>query len=142
MAYDITATNGNDLLNRLGEVGPGTIVGLAGDDTIFGGRGFIFASGGSGNDRLFVGAENTGTVDGGSGDDFIASDGNNASMVLLGGDGADEFEVINTTAPQTILGGNDSNDGADIIVAGGLGADLVFGNGGNDTSLRTAVTIR
>ncbi len=33
--------------------------------------------------------------------------------------------------PQTIVGGNDSNDGADCLIGGG-GGDLVFGNGGND----------
>ena len=32
MAYSATGTAGNDTLNQSGDSGPGTIVGLAGDD--------------------------------------------------------------------------------------------------------------
>jgi Ca2+-binding RTX toxin-like protein len=132
MAYNDAGTNGNDLLNHINDTGPGTIVGLAGNDTITAGRGVIFASGGSGNDNIYVGGDETGTVDGGSGDDYIASDAAEHPFLLLGGEGRDEFEVINTTFPHTILGGNDSNDDADRFFIG-LEPDLVFGHGGNDT---------
>ena len=107
MAYNSTGTSGNDLLNHINDVGPGTIIGLGGDDTIIAGAGLIFASGGSGRDFISALGGVTGTLDGGSGDDFIASDSDEGPMVLLGGEGRDEFEVINTTAPHTILGGND-----------------------------------
>ena len=53
-------------------------------------------------------------------------------MLLFGSDGADTIDTGASSAPQTIVGGNDSSDGADIILTGG-GADLIFGNGGNDT---------
>jgi hypothetical protein len=39
MAYSATGTAGNDTLNQSGDSGPGTIVGLAGDDTILTGSG-------------------------------------------------------------------------------------------------------
>ena len=51
--------------------------------------------------------------------------------MLFGGDGADTIAPAVSTAAQTIVGGNDSNDGADSIDPGG-GADLMFGNGGAD----------
>ena len=41
MAYNVTGTNGNDVLNQAGDVGPGTVVGLAGDDCIFSGSGLL-----------------------------------------------------------------------------------------------------
>jgi Ca2+-binding RTX toxin-like protein len=132
MAYNVTGTAGNDQLNYINDVGPGSIVGLAGDDTIISGRGSIYASGGSGRDFISAGGDVTGTVDGGSGDDYIACDAAEHSMLLLGGEGRDEFEVLNTTVSHTILGGNDSNDDADLIYSAS-GSDLVFGNGGNDT---------
>ena len=46
-----------------------------------------------------------------------------------------------STGAVTIVGGNDSADGADFL-SGGTGADLMFGNGGNDTMKAAAVPIR
>ena len=37
MAYNVTGDAGNNTLNQSGDTGPGTIVGLAGDDSIFSG---------------------------------------------------------------------------------------------------------
>ena len=34
MAYSATGTAGNDVLNQTADTGPGTIVGLAGDDSL------------------------------------------------------------------------------------------------------------
>ena len=60
MSYTVTGTAGNDTLNQAVDVGPGTIVGLAGDDTITAGRGSIYANGGSGRDFISAGRDVTG----------------------------------------------------------------------------------
>ena len=39
MAYNATGTAGNDVLNQSSDTGPGTIVGLAGDDCLLQGSG-------------------------------------------------------------------------------------------------------
>ena len=41
MAYTVTGTAGNDTLNQAGDTGPGTIVGLAGNDRISTGSGAV-----------------------------------------------------------------------------------------------------
>src|SRR5437879_1105422 len=118
MAYNVTGTAGNDTLNQSGDTGPGTIVGLAGDDCLFTGSGLATVTGDSGNDTVVLKAGNTGTVNGGTENDLI-SDGGTAigSMVLFGGDGADTIFVPSATSPQTIVGGNDSSDGNDVLSA-------------------------
>ena len=45
MAYTATGTAGNDTLNQSSDTGPGTIVGLAGDDCIFAGSGLVAVAG-------------------------------------------------------------------------------------------------
>jgi Ca2+-binding RTX toxin-like protein len=52
MASNATGTAGNDVLNQAGDTGPGTIVGLAGDDCIFTGTGLATVTGDSGNDTV------------------------------------------------------------------------------------------
>jgi Ca2+-binding RTX toxin-like protein len=131
MPYNVTGTNGNDTLNQSGDAGPGTIVGLAGDDCIFQGTGSATITGDSGNDTVTLRTGNTGTINGGTENDSIVSANDVGAILLLGGDGADTLDPQFSTAAQTIVGGNDSSDGADSIQPGG-GADLVFGNGGND----------
>ena len=54
MAYLATGTAGNDTLNQSGDNGPGTIVGLAGDDCIFTGSGLATVTGDSGNDMVVL----------------------------------------------------------------------------------------
>src|SRR5215203_5686740 len=103
MAYNVTGTNGNDTLNQATDVGPGTIVGLAGDDCIFTGSGLATVTGDSGNDTVVLRAGNTGTINGGSENDSISDNGTNiGSMVLFGGAGADAINVPTSTANQTI----------------------------------------
>ena len=114
MAYNVTGTNGNDTLNQAGDTGPGTIVGLAGNDQITVGTGLATVTGDSGNDVIVLQAGNTGTVNGGTENDNIFSAANIGPMVLFGGDGNDIITVPGTSANQTIVGGNDSNDAADI----------------------------
>jgi Ca2+-binding RTX toxin-like protein len=135
MAYSATGTAGNDTLNQAGDTGPGTIVGLAGDDSILQGTGSAQVFGNSGNDTVVLQTGNTGTVNGGTENDSVFSTDAIGSMQLFGGDGADTINVQLATAAQTVVGGNDSSDGADSIRTGS-GADLIFGNGGAD-SLRS-----
>ena len=116
------------------DTGPGTIVGLAGDDQITVGTVPASVTGDSGNDNIALQTGNTGTVNSGTENDVIGSAFNIGSMQLFGGDGGDVISVGLTTANQTIVGGNDSNDGADNL-SSGSGADLVFGNGGDDILL-------
>jgi Ca2+-binding RTX toxin-like protein len=132
MAYVATGTAGGDTLDQSSNAGPGTIVGLAGDDAIFIGSGLATVTGDSGNDSVFLQTGNTGTVNGGTENDSIISVFNVGSMQLFGGAGADTIFVAGSSAAQTIVGGNDSSDGNDLMFSG-TGADLVFGNGGNDS---------
>jgi Ca2+-binding RTX toxin-like protein len=132
MAYNSSGTNGNDTLNQSGESGPGTIVGLGGNDCIFTGSGLATVTGESGSDTVVLQTGNTGSVDGGTQNDSIYAAGPVNPMVLLGGDGLDTIVASSTTGGLTILGGSDSSDNADSIVAG-AGNHVVFGNGGNDT---------
>ena len=132
MAYFVTGTNGNDVLDQSGNAGPGTIVGLAGDDCIFTGTGLATVTGDTGNDTVVLQTGNTGTINGGTENDSILADGGIGSMLLLGSAGADTIDTVASLAPQTIVGGQDFSDGADSIAACDS-ADLIFGNGGNDT---------
>ena len=45
MAYSVTGTAGNDVLNQTSDTGPGTVVGLAGDDSIAQGTGLATITG-------------------------------------------------------------------------------------------------
>src|SRR5215204_1366231 len=116
MAYNITGTAGNDALSQSGDSGPGTIVGLAGNDVIFTGTGQAVAYGNSGNDIICLQPGNTGSVWGGGENDFIF--GPPGPMVLFGNEGGDTVEVSSVSANETVVGGNDSADGADSIVTG------------------------
>ncbi len=132
MSYTVTGTAGNDTLNQAVDVGPGTIVGLAGSDLISTGTGAVTVDGGSGEDIVVLQAGNTGQVTGGTENDSIwDQDANIGSMILFGNEGADTIKIDNSTSAQTILGGNDSADGNDSIRSGS-GPDLVFGHGGDD----------
>ena len=88
MAYNVTGTAGNDRLNQTGDTGPGTIVGLAGDDCIFAGTGLATVTGDSGNDSVTLQAGNTGTVNGGSENDSFFGPAALGSLVLFGNAGA------------------------------------------------------
>src|SRR5215204_6654290 len=103
MAYNATGTAGNDTLNQSTDAGPGTVVGLAGDDCIFSGTGLVTITGDSGNDIVVLQASNTGTVSGGTENDSIFANVNIGSMVLFGGDGADTIAPFGSSAAQTIV---------------------------------------
>ena len=76
-------------------------------------------------------------VSGGTENDSIYSLDHIGSTVLSGNEGSDTIYVIHSTGPLTILGGNDSADGNDLIYTSDA-ADVVFGNGGNDTVVTSA----
>ncbi len=130
MAYNVTGTPGNDNLDQSANDGPGTILGLDGDDQIFTGNGLVTVDGGSGGDTVILRTGNTGTVTGGTENDSFVG-GNIDSMVLFGNQGADSISIF-SNVPQTIIGGNDSNDGSDLLLSGNEN-DIIFGNGGDDT---------
>ncbi len=132
MAYMATGTAGNDPLDQSANAGPGTIVGLAGDDTIRQGTGLATITGDSGNDIVILQTGNTGTVNGGTENDSITTNSTAiGAMALFGGDGADTVDTGGASSV-TVVGGNDSADGADSIL-GGLGDEFMLGNGGADT---------
>jgi Ca2+-binding RTX toxin-like protein len=133
MAHNVRGTSGNDTLNQSGASGPGTVVGLAGNDSILTGSGLVTVTGDSGNDTVVLKADNTGTVNGGTENDSI--DDNDAaigSMALFGDAGADTISAFHANSPLTIIGGIDSNDGSDWLI-GGTSNDITFGNGGDDS---------
>src|SRR5262249_20395894 len=116
MAYVATGTAGNDTLNQAGDTGPGTIVGLAGDDSSFTGSGLATVTGDSGNDTVVLRAGNTGTISAGSENDSIFANGGIGAMQLLGNAGNDTIDFTAATSGVTVVGGDDSADGNDSIV--------------------------
>ena len=142
-------------------LGPVTIVGSGGDDTLRGGSGddLIIAGGGddlveggAGNDNL-MGNSGDDTISGGDGIDVI-SGGNGQDLligdagtdVLRGGGGADTLRggadddtLFGDAGADTIFGdeGTDQLFGGagDDGLNGGSGDDIVNGNSGNDTLL-------
>ncbi len=131
MTYTATGTAGNDTLNQSTDAGPGSIVGLGGNDSILAGSGPVTVDGGSGQDTVLLQTGNTGMVSGGTENDSIFSLDHIGAMVLFGNQGGDTILAFHSTSPLTILGGNDSADGNDCI-GGGSGADIIFGHGGDD----------
>src|SRR5262245_14738009 len=129
-----TGTAGNDTLDHFGEAGPGTLIGLAGDDCIFTGSGAWTVTGDSGQDTIALRTGNTGSVVGGTENDSVWSANPVGAVSIFGNAGADSIYLILSTGNLTIAGGDDSSDGADSIGTGS-GADLIFGNGGADTIL-------
>src|SRR5262249_45757230 len=120
-----TGTAGNDTLDHFGEAGPGTLIGLAGDDCIFTGSGAWTVTGDSGTDTIVLRTGNTGSVVGGTENDSVFSNVAVGSVLIFGNAGGDTVSLINATGNLTIVGGDDSSDGRDSIV-GGIGADLIF----------------
>jgi Ca2+-binding RTX toxin-like protein len=143
----VFGNGGNDTLN--GNNGTDTLIGGVGNDSIFtpggafadlvfGNEGNDTTAADSGNDTVFgglgddslTGAYNPGDdvrYFGNEGADTIILTGRGFVSIPIGGGGADTFGP----GAATIVGGNDSADGNDLL-AGGAGADFIFGNGGDD----------
>ena len=102
MAYAATGTAGNDTLNQSAVAGPGTIIGLAGNDCLLMGTGLVTIDGGAGADTVVI-QTGSGTVTGGADNDSITNPVNNIiPMVLFGNEGADTIRMI-TPSALTIL---------------------------------------
>lgn len=129
LANTLVGTAGNDTLT--GYHGTPLIDGLAGDDTITGGGTAALLRGGSGNDRVLYVASANNTVEGGSGDDYLAWTYNASSAatnLLAGGTGNDTLFGSDSLDTYQYNRG----DGSDLI--GDFGAAwvtdrLVFGAG-------------
>lgn len=88
--------------------------------------------GGPGDDRIFLTTDVVGNLEGGSGDDRLASRA--GEQWLVGGTGADT--ITGGAGPDTLLGGPGAdvvrgNDGHDRVVGYG-GDDRLYGGNGND----------
>jgi Ca2+-binding RTX toxin-like protein len=125
----IFGNGGNDTVNDSG--GNNTIVLGFGTDSLSVAEGSSLVFGNQGNDTMVLPGTGTSTVFGGSGDDSLRA---LAAGLVFGNEGNDTIDARNTDQAMTVVGGNDSADGSDVIVTG-RGADFLFGNGGDDTIL-------
>ena len=116
---------GNSLANRfLGNVDNNVLVGLAGDDTIWGGGGSDQIQGNDGDDIL-LGEDGTDYIFGGNQNDRI--DGGLGRDFLYGDNGNDTLFGGNDNITDALYGGN-----GDDWLDGGPGYDLLYGSFGND----------
>lgn len=139
---ELWGTDGDDVLNASGfTLGPVTFFGFGGNNVLRGGAGDDYldsfseltvstiASGGAGNDTIYVGGVMN-DVRGGAGDDVItvlfSADPNAVPGVSIVRAGAGN-DTVGVSAPTTVYGGA----GDDIISSSG--GSHVFGGGGNDT---------
>ena len=116
----IVGTAGNNTLFGFG--GNDVIVGLGGDDTIRGGGGNDIVCAGTGNDRILGGAGSD-RLNGEAGRDRVS--GGNGNDTASGGSGND---MLNGDRGQDRLSGGGGNDG----LGGGAGRDRLSGGSGND----------
>src|SRR5262245_4052474 len=123
-----TGTAGRDTLNHSADTGPGTLIGLEGDDCILTGSGDWTVTGDAGLDTIILRTGSTGSVIGGSENDSIFSANAVGSVIIFGNSGADIIHLGAATGNLTVKGGDDSGDGADDIQTGS-GSDLILGNG-------------
>ncbi|WP_152048578.1 beta strand repeat-containing protein [Aureimonas psammosilenae] len=99
-----------------------------------GGSAAIYGNGGADNLDLSLVASTSASVFGGLGNDDIDVTGAAGSVTVFGGTGEDDINLSTFGGSSTIYGGNgfeDATDTADNIV-GGTGADLIYGNAGDD----------
>ena len=140
----IEGDTGNDSVQNYG--GSVTISGGAGKNIIVNSGSAVSITGGDGSDTISNGyylddygdshAGGTGvTMDGGAGNDFISSDGDN--VTIDGSDGNDN--IVNWGANSTILGGegNDSInvDASKLSLSGGAGDDFISLYSGEDITV-------
>src|SRR5215510_5631645 len=100
-----TGTAGNDTLDHFGDAGPGTLIGLAGDDCVFTGSGAWTVTGDSGQDTIVLRTGNTGSVTGGTENDSIFSNNPVGALTIFGNAGADNIFLGNSSGNLTIVGG-------------------------------------
>jgi Ca2+-binding RTX toxin-like protein len=138
----VFGNGGNDTLDT-GQ-GSDTVVCGFGNDCVNASSGTNVVFGNQGNDLILTGGLGSNdSVWGGLGNDSVNEAGSGAPL-LFGNEGADTLLTI-TAAAATIVGGQDSADGADSIVDQTAGTSTLwaFGNGGADTInlLNASVTV-
>jgi len=152
-SWDTTKRNGtgNTSANRLvGNEGVNILKGLDGNDTLQGGGGNDSLEGGNGDDNL-DGGSGADKMTGGAGNDTYLVDDASDKIVETASGGTDSVYasvsfMLSTEVENLELVGNGNMDGQgnasanrlvgndyDNNLDGGLGADVMIGNGGNDT---------
>jgi Ca2+-binding RTX toxin-like protein len=141
---DVVGTRYSDVItgdagyNRLwGGEGDDTIFGGGGHDTVSGGAGHDWIDGGNRDDQLFGGAGNDtiyggngyDAIFGGDGDDYLVGYNPDGSAdkspdLLIGGAGNDTLDASHATAGDSFY-----PNGRWSTLVGGLGADMLIGNG-------------
>ncbi|MGZ0166586.1 MAG: hypothetical protein ACKVII_21895, partial [Planctomycetales bacterium] len=115
----------------IGSAGNDSLTGGSGDDLIFAGAGSDDVSGGAGNDLIFAGI-GADVVSGGEGDDLISGGKGNDT---LSGDGGDDA-IFGGVGKDLIDGGSGADDlfggGNSDTIRGGDGDDFLFGSHGRD----------
>jgi Ca2+-binding RTX toxin-like protein len=122
---------GNDSIYDIANGSNDTFVGGFGHDSILDAGSVNLIFGNQDNDTILAasgGTAGTSTVFGGLGDESIVVQ---QTAQAFGNEGSDTIYASEAESA-TVIGGNDSADGNDLITTG-LGADFVFGNGGADT---------
>jgi Ca2+-binding RTX toxin-like protein len=127
-ALNFTGTEGGDFASAAGM--QARLIGLSGNDSLYGSDLDDLLDGGKGDDRL-VGNFGNDLVQGGSGDDTII--GGNEINFAYGGDhdtlrGGDGQDIILGLNGHDLIEAGDGDDG----VAGGFGNDHIFGGLGSD----------
>lgn len=118
---DITGTSGNDVIDGRG--GADRIIGGAGNDVLYGGAGGDDITGSFGNDELYGGPGDdrlyddegtSGSLDGGTGNDWLSIDNSSGtSFHLTGGDGDDLIQLAVGSAGLAVI---DAGAGQDRVV--------------------------
>jgi Ca2+-binding RTX toxin-like protein len=134
----LVGTAGNDTL--FGGAGDDTLIGLGGDDTLYSGGGNDVLSGGDGNDTIYANGSGA-SIDAGAGDDYVAI-GNSDSTVythqqinlasFTGGAGTDTLRFV---APVDFIGSvfSAAASGFEIISFSNTYSVNVSGDAGNNT---------
>ena len=117
-----------------GTEGADSIGGTSGDDSVAGNGGNDTLTGGTGDDTGGDGGDDR--LEGRAGDDSITGDDGND--LLVGGGAGNEWQLIDgqwVYDPDAINTAHDPHmvaDGSDDVIRGGVGADVLLGNAGND----------
>ncbi len=132
---------GNALDNSMfAGLGPATLYGMDGNDTLYGSGASDQLEGGNGDDLIF-GRNGNDTMLGGAGNDTLR--GETGSDIMDGGDGNDSLfgglgqDTLTGGIGNDILRGEDQNDiltggAGDDTLQGGAGIDNLYGNAGRD----------
>ena len=132
---NLIGTSGDDVI--FGRGGSDTILGHAGNDVIVGGNSFDYISGGAGADE----------IDGGGGLDYAIYNTSTSAVTIdllagtgMGGEAEGDTlinieRVVGSSFDDVIIGDENSN-----TLNGGLGADTLTGNDGDDLFLYTSIS--